>query len=130
MPNCALKSCKNWNKNTKNQNISFHQFPKDEGLQKLWVNACGMLITSTLRTVIYNLILIYKKISNNFINCFNSLYLLYSLQWWMSCSNSWIFTEYRHPSKKQVMCQCDSNQVFKYYYYFKHWKVDIIFLCL
>ena len=40
--NVTLTKCKiskNWKINTSGKNISFHKFPNDENLQKLWIDA-------------------------------------------------------------------------------------------
>ncbi|XP_046734809.1 myosin-G heavy chain-like [Diprion similis] len=41
MPNCCIKTCKNWSGNTKNKHISFHVFPKKNELRKKWIDTCG-----------------------------------------------------------------------------------------
>lgn len=40
MSNCAVASCRNNYKKTKGLGISYHPFPKDPFLRKVWVNKC------------------------------------------------------------------------------------------
>ena len=40
MPNCAVATCRNNNRNTKGTNIKYHQFPKAANVCSALVHAC------------------------------------------------------------------------------------------
>ena len=39
MPGFSVKCCSNWNGNTKNTNIQYFRFPKDEEIVNKWIEA-------------------------------------------------------------------------------------------
>ena len=41
MPGCSVKCCSNWNGNTKNTNIHYSRFLKDEEILQKWIGACN-----------------------------------------------------------------------------------------
>lgn len=41
MPGCSVKSCTNWNGNTRNTDIHYFRFPKDEEIVNKWIEACS-----------------------------------------------------------------------------------------
>nr|CAI5828659.1 unnamed protein product [Callosobruchus analis] len=49
MPNCAVATCRNCNRNTKGKDITFFRLPKNEDMAKQWIAACKRLDEMNLK---------------------------------------------------------------------------------